>query len=63
MCFIDKVVIVSGSQGFPLVPSCLWEAISRKGGIEIMLLPESLCIQTCAISLHINYSGFCIRNH
>ena len=40
-------MVFSGSQGFSLVPSGLWGAISRKGGMEITLLPESLSIQTC----------------
>ena len=56
-------MVFSGSQGLPLVPSGLWEAISRKGGIEIMLLPESLSIQSCALPLHVKYSCFCNRNH
>ena len=34
-------MVFSGAQGFPLPPSSLWEAISRKGKIEILLLPES----------------------
>ena len=53
-------MVFSGSQRFSLVPSGLWEAISRKGGIEIMLMPESLSIETCALPLHIKYSSFCI---
>ena len=56
-------MVFSGSQGLPLVTSGLREGISRKGGIEIMLLPESLSIQTCALPLHIKYSRFYIRNH
>ena len=42
-------MVFRGSKKFPLVPSGFWKAISRKGAIEIMLLPESLHVQSCAL--------------
>ena len=42
-------MVFRDSKKFPLVPSGFWKAISRKGVIEIMLLPESLHIQSCAL--------------
>ena len=38
----------NGSQWFSVVPresQCIMGSQNRKGGIEIILLPESLCLQ------------------